>query len=201
MTEDRLDKVNLGSPIPESAAKNRVTMDKNLLNEVKNKLYEAEGLLELLQQRNDKSADLAPLIMKKIEEASAFMSKLSATPREDEPLTVVPAVSEPLPEEAEEEQPIYVSTESDDDIDADNDNDNGTETEQLPPVFCLNDRFRFRRSLFGGNNDEFNAVLKKISSFPTYEDAEEYFYSELGFDPEDEDVVDFMEIIKLYFAR
>ena len=201
MTEARLDKVNLRSPIPESAAKNRVTMDKNLLNEVKNKLYEAEGLLELLQQRNDKSADLAPLIMKKIEEASAFMSKLSATPREAEPLVAAPAMSEPLPEETEEEQPIYVSTDSDDDIEADNDNDNGTETEQLPPVFCLNDRFRFRRALFGGNNDEFNAVLKKISSFPTYEDAEEYFYSELGFDPEDEDVVDFMEIIKLYFAR
>ena len=65
-----------------------------------------------------------------------------------------------------------------------------------PPAFCLNDRFRFRRSIFGGSDAEFNAAMRHIATLPDYQDALRYLGEEMGVDLEDEDVVDFLEILK-----
>lgn len=71
--------------------------------------------------------------------------------------------------------------------------------EKRKPVFCINDRFRFRRTLFNGSDCEFNAAVDKISRFDNYDEAEKYFIGELGWEPESEDVSDFMELLKIYF--
>lgn len=71
--------------------------------------------------------------------------------------------------------------------------------EKRKPVFCINDRFRFRRTLFNGSDREFNAAVDIISRFDNYDEAEKYFIGELGWEPESEDVSDFMELLKIYF--
>lgn len=68
------------------------------------------------------------------------------------------------------------------------------------PAFCLNDRFRFRRTLFGGSDMQFNAAMDKVAAMGDYDEAEAYFVWELGMDLDDPDVTDFMEIIKNYFG-
>lgn len=67
------------------------------------------------------------------------------------------------------------------------------------PVFCLNDRFRFRRALFGGSDAEFNRVLDRVASMSGMEEAEDYIYGTLGLDPDSDDTADFMETIRTYF--
>lgn len=67
------------------------------------------------------------------------------------------------------------------------------------PAFCINDRFRFRRELFEGSDERFNDAMNKVAMMDDFDEAEEYFIGELGLDPEKEEVVDFLEIIRNYF--
>ena len=75
----------------------------------------------------------------------------------------------------------------------------GTETVQRP-LFCLNDRFRFRRTLFNGSEEAFSDAMQHITQMDDYEEAMEYFLDEYGWDPENEEAQAFLEIIKTYFS-
>ncbi|MBD5195484.1 MAG: hypothetical protein HDS87_07175 [Bacteroidales bacterium] len=254
----------------------------NPINEIKDLIYEAEGLLELLQLRNDKLSELAPIILRRIDEArtrfaaytvetTASLKQEDATSAEDETFeyenlgndipqdeimedesiedetvvdeTVVDDASEDEPtggdaiedvesesattiedeifeEETSEADELYV-------IDPDTDIDSAPapapgpssspapspspvpspapsaalqEAKDKGPVFCLNDRYRFRRTIFGGSDAEFAATMNTVAHFADFKEAEEFFYTDMGLDKNDEDVKDFMEIIKNYFA-
>ena len=62
-------------------------------------------------------------------------------------------------------------------------------------IFTLNDRFRFRRELFSNSDSEMADAINTIGSMHSYDEAEEYFFTDLNWDPENPDVADFMEII------
>lgn len=47
------------------------------MDELKNKVYELEGLLELLSHRPDKQGDLYPLIGKRVDEISRLWTRLN----------------------------------------------------------------------------------------------------------------------------
>ncbi len=66
-------------------------------------------------------------------------------------------------------------------------------------VFSLNDRFRFRRSLFKGDDAQFTAALGEVAALENYYEAEDYFYGTLQWSPDNQEVVDFMHIIQRYF--
>lgn len=152
-------------------------MDKSIFNEIRNSLYEAEGLLELLSVRDDKEAELVPMIEAKLSLVMKLLPELTDK-----------AVPEPTrPEVAESIEPEPDAPDISDDV-----------APRAVPVLCLNDRFKFRRALFGGSEEELNGVLSRIAGMQSYEEAEEYIYGVLGFEPEDEAVADFLEIIKTY---
>lgn len=65
--------------------------------------------------------------------------------------------------------------------------------------FTLNDRFRFRRELFGNNDNEFADALNLVSAMSSSSEAEEYFYEDLGWDASNEEVKEFMSIISRHF--
>lgn len=65
--------------------------------------------------------------------------------------------------------------------------------------FTLNDRFRFRRELFGNNDNEFADALNLVSAMNTLSEAEEYFYDDLGWDDSNDEVKEFMSILSRYF--
>lgn len=67
--------------------------------------------------------------------------------------------------------------------------------------FSVNDRFRFRRELFSNNADEYADALNMVEAMRGYDEAEEYFYDDLGWDPENGDVQQFMGIIADYFGK
>lgn len=69
----------------------------------------------------------------------------------------------------------------------------------ISKAFTLNDRFRFRRDLFRGSDADFKDTLDIISRMNSMEEAEEYFYNDLCWEPTDPDVKEFMEIVGRHF--
>lgn len=67
------------------------------------------------------------------------------------------------------------------------------------PVFSINDRFRFIRTLFNSNAAVFDAALTDIITLDSYEEAEEYFLEQYQWLPEDDETQAFLQIIKNYF--
>ena len=66
-------------------------------------------------------------------------------------------------------------------------------------VFSINDKFRFRKELFANSNVEFNNTLALVASMDNYEEAEDYFLTELHWDSQNPVVVEFLNKIKNYF--
>lgn len=194
-------------------------MDQNILNEIKNRIYETEGLLELLQIRAEKADEILPLINMRFRQAADLLSELIDEKTKDEKMPAdsdfmtseeetvanTEAPSETFSRDAgpaiEEEDNLYQVSVEDEDIPVKEKSEIKPQSNSSNPAFCLNDRFRFRRALFGGNNQDFNAVMDYVATLSNFEEAEDYFYGERGFEPEDEDVMDFMEIIRKYFDK
>ena len=151
----------------------------DIINRIKDKTYEFEGLLELLSQRPEKEEALHPLLFTRLAEINSLFAMLE--PSEPEPAQALEQAPEPEP--APEPGP-------------------GPAAAGRPrPALCLNDRYRFTRALFGNSRKALDDALDRASRMESYEEAEEYFYGSLAFDPEDSDVSDFMAIIREYLEK
>lgn len=62
-------------------------------------------------------------------------------------------------------------------------------------AFTLNDKFRFIRDIFGGNERDFNDTIALVADMESYSEAADYIYNDMMLDPENADVADFMEIL------
>lgn len=235
------------------------------IKDLKDKIYEIEGLLELAQLREDKISELEPLIRERInalnektdvseppadadeysenidnaideeiEETQPELEEMEELEEEEElkleepeeEPKAAPAYPQPtgvITELFEENDTVSVSRDADDleipEIEDTADEDyveeyeiGDDEFEKKPekiighnphttkPAFTLNDRFRFRRELFGNSDAEYSSAMDLIASMDSYEEAEEYFLDELGWSLENPEVKDFMDIIQKYFA-
>lgn len=72
------------------------------------------------------------------------------------------------------------------------------ESADLRRAFTLNDKFRFRRTLFGGSDARFSDALDTLEGFSTYKQAESYLAGVI--DMECADAEDFMNIINAHFG-
>lgn len=66
-------------------------------------------------------------------------------------------------------------------------------------AFTINDRYRFRRELFSNSESRLNDALDLIAAMNSLDEAEEYFYNDLAWDRESQDVIDFMDIVAKHF--
>lgn len=67
-------------------------------------------------------------------------------------------------------------------------------------AMTLNDKFLFKRELFGGNEAELNDTIELLASMHSFDEAEEYIYDDLQWDRKNPTVADFMSIVKSYFS-
>lgn len=69
----------------------------------------------------------------------------------------------------------------------------------LRSSFTINDKFRFRRELFGNSDSEFTDALNLVEAMGSYDEAEDYFITDLGWDREMPEVGEFLTVIEHYF--
>ena len=72
-------------------------------------------------------------------------------------------------------------------------------TKTLRQAFSLNDRYRYRRELFGNSDSVMNETLNLIEAMHSFDEAEDYFYNDLQWEHDSPEVADFMVIIKNHF--
>ena len=72
-------------------------------------------------------------------------------------------------------------------------------SKDIRKAFSLNDRFRFQRELFAGSANAMDTALEHIEVMTSYGNAELYFFSQLHWDRDNQDVKDFMEIVRNHF--
>lgn len=144
-------------------------------------------------------------------------------PTEEEPVEEIPAAEEPTTEEETLPETDDTQEEAKDDTPEETENsadkepavpeDNNTPTERitideafirnkskdLRSAFSINDSFRFRRELFGNSAAEMADAINLAEAMQTFDEAEEYFYGDLGWDKDSEEVKEFMTIIRNHF--
>lgn len=66
-------------------------------------------------------------------------------------------------------------------------------------AFSLNDRFRFRRELFGGDEAKMNKAIADLNDMHSYEESVTYLNNELKWNIDDEAVADFIKLLEKRF--
>ena len=66
-------------------------------------------------------------------------------------------------------------------------------------AFTVNDKFLFRRELFGNSAQQYDEAMNLISEMQSYEDARDYFFGQFGWDSDNHEVKRFMEILENHF--
>ena len=133
---------------------------------------------------------------------------------EPEPIEVPAAEDKPIFDDApidDEDAPLdeeYEDDEEEDDDEVLDDDDEALTLDEalqrsmsrdLRKAFSLNDRFRYRRELFGNSDVEMNDTLNLVETMHSYSEAEEFFYGDLEWDSESPEVKDFMAVIRNHF--
>ena len=67
---------------------------------------------------------------------------------------------------------------------------------RLLKAFTLNDKFRFRRELFNGDDDDFADTLSLLAHMPSYAEAADYLTNDLLWDTRNPNVEDFLATLK-----
>lgn len=152
---------------------------------------ELEGALKVLA---DRESDVARDIVKeKFAEYSQLMNEFIESAPVEEPIEEPSAepAEEPVEEPVEEriEEPAVELIE-----------ESVTEPETRRPntvlkSFTLNDKFRFIRDVFAGNEADFNDTINLIAGMDSYAEATDYVYNDMMLDADDPAVAEFMELI------
>ena len=176
--------------------------------------FEIEGLLMLMRERGDDCpAEAEILLASKARMLAGYFSE----PFEENLKDSEPEVEtiETIKVEAKEADPV--SNVSQDNEEADGNKDVPLDVPTFDQIgfdqsirldeklardsaFTLNDRFRFRRELFGNSENRLVEAIDIIDAMNSLDEAEEYFYGDLGWDRESDDVKDFMAIVANHFS-
>ena len=130
-------------------------------------------------------------------ENKAENEAIAASALEEEKMMAEEPVPAPAKPEAEPEIPVVNDT-----IDTPLSLEEKLARERARDIFrafTLNDKFRFRRELFRNSQEEFDDTLNVISQMSTIAEAEEYIYDDLCWDPANEDVKAFMDVVTKHF--
>lgn len=199
---------------------NQLTM-KDLYQNILDLAFELEGLARLRLDREGGDSALDRHIFDKIKEFDALMPQ--AAPQSEEKTSENIAPEEAVVTTVDEEDDLLYSIEDDEPEptlavetpEAPEDAADTTEACEvseaekmqeapiggaMPPI-SVNDRFRFRRELFGGSNPEFESALNLIATMDNYEEAYDYFIVGQEWDEQQPVVSEFLDMLRRYFSK
>lgn len=162
-----------------------------------------ETMSSLFQSLKERAAANTPTEIKEEEAVGAEQAPLNEPAQKDVPDNAVIADSDASSIEAAVDEASKSAKESEEDpIEAKVSNITIPQTVgDIRKSMTLNDKFLFRRELFGGNDAELNDTLELLASMHSFDEAEEYIYDDLQWNREDPTVSDFMSIIKTFFTN
>lgn len=73
------------------------------------------------------------------------------------------------------------------------------DTRNIKQCFTINDKFRFRRELFGNSDTDFADTLNLLSAMTSYAEVQDYLLNDLEWDINNDEVAEFLTIIETYF--
>lgn len=185
---------------------------------------EIEGLLHVMEHRDNGNVRL--LLGRKYDEFKSLFDELLQSPKNPEPVEEdhpheVAQIAETLTGDEVKDQEAAeaeVVPEIDQAVEAIEKGEDKTEEKdekedlrvdqmlsrkearELRKAFTINDKFRFRRELFGNNDAEFADTLNTINAMHDADEAIEYLRDDKGWDLDNEDVKDFISIVTNHFA-
>ncbi|MCM1068104.1 MAG: hypothetical protein NC418_11085 [Muribaculaceae bacterium] len=173
---------------------------------------ELEGLLRVLADRQ--SAEVKAMLAEKFRQYSALMDDLLAVsdepaeaPVQEAPVPDVEALAEVKMQEAEEPEVVPEIQASEKAVAQEQAIDPQPKPQpqrkahpgSLMRSFTLNDKFRFIRDIFGGDEADFADTVALIEDMSSYKDAADYLVEDLMLNPDDENVADFLDFVARYF--
>lgn len=72
--------------------------------------------------------------------------------------------------------------------------------DDIKQAISIGDRFRFQRELFGGNGEDMNKTLNYINQLASLEEVMSFLHNKYKWVEDDNDVMDFMQIVKRRFS-
>ena len=165
---------------------------------------ELEGLLRVLSERDSLHARSA--LKAKFENYAELLKEFLENPAEPEIAHVTEAADKLAAEATHVEVKDQEAQETEDESSLDAAEDiiakheeqerkqPGCKT-QLNKAFTLNDRFRFRRELFAGNDADFADTLTLLSDMDSYDEAADYLVNDMMWDKDNAAVRDFLAIL------
>jgi len=72
--------------------------------------------------------------------------------------------------------------------------------DDIKQAISIGDRFRFQRELFGGNGEDMNKTLNYINQLASLEEVLSFLHNKYKWVEDDNDVIDFMQIVKRRFS-
>ena len=182
---------------------------------------ELEGLLKVLQDRDNLHA--RSILAEKFEEYSRGVKTLLAQAEgvaqeanavEVKDQEAVENEVKPEAQQAEEsiakevafmpEEEVHFMHDDDEPVEFDHSEVYKPEhktNEKLLKAFTLNDRFRFCRELFEGNDDDFNATLYLLADMDSYSEAEDYLLNDMMWKRNNPAVADYLAVLKQNMPR
>lgn len=173
------------------------TADKPVGNSIATEAADADD--DLLYSIEDEADDYS--------EPQPDFDQVEETDFEPEPLPEAEFVDDPEPEAEPEaaavcdlQPPTHTEIKTETKAKVEAKPEAKAEAKPMPPI-SINDRFRFRRELFGGSTPDFDAALNLIATMDSFDEAHDYFICELDWDPEQPVVEEFMDMLRRYFAK
>lgn len=167
----------------------------NNIDQLIEKNIEIEGLLRVLRGRPN--AEAQNMLRQAFDSYAALMEQLLGASE----ASAVSAVSEvpDVSEVSDETDETDLSDETD--FSAPVNAEPREQNVKLLKAFTLNDRFRFRRELFEGNDSDFSDTLTILSGMDSYAEAADYLYNDMMWDANNASVADFMAILAQNMPR
>lgn len=169
----------------------------NKIKELLDKTYELEGLLLLAMKRTDSTKELFRLILNKGKDINKLCHEISG---EKSPVNSREKENDLSSFDDYSIDDDYITSKYKENGDKKYDNKSKPSNQRRGKlIFSINDRYRFRKELFNNSDIEFNNTVALIASMENFEEAENYFINEEGFDPSNKIVKEFLGIVKRYF--
>lgn len=171
--------------------------------------YELEGLLLLAKNKKENQQQIVTLAKAKLNTLETAFADLVVIDQDDDVIveSTVEFSESKIDEVCSTDNSVSIECEidsSETESECDNNDENIIPisydySRSLKQFFTINDKFRFRRELFGNSDSAFADTMNILSAMSSLAEVQDYLANDLEWDLNNEEVTEFTAIIEAYF--